>query len=114
MGDGDEKDLFERARRRVRMLQALYIHAAVYVAVNLMLFAINVLTRSPAGSVQVPGVTVNAGGGDWWFYWPLLGWGIGLAIHAAVVLTFGSGTGTGWEERKIRELMDRERSSRAA
>jgi len=49
--------------------------------------------------------------GNWWFYWPLVGWGVGLAIHALVVFVFGgSGPwGQDWEERKTREMMDRER-----
>jgi len=24
-------------------------------------------------------------GGGWWFYWPMLGWGVGLAIHGMSV-----------------------------
>jgi hypothetical protein len=23
--------------------------------------------------------------GEWWFYWPLIGWGIGLGVHALAV-----------------------------
>jgi 2TM domain len=49
-------------------------------------------------------------GGVWWFYWPLLGWGIGLGAHALGVFDFGwSGPwGRDWEERKTREMMDKE------
>jgi len=39
-----------------------------------------------------------------WFYWPMLGWGLGLTIHA--VSTFG--IGKNWEEKKIKELMKKE------
>jgi len=42
-----------------------------------------------------------------WFIWPMMGWGIGVAAHAAG--TFG--IGKDGEERKIRELMDEERKS---
>ncbi len=37
------------------------------------------------------------------------GWGIGFAIHAAVVFLGGGRIGSDWEERKIREYVDRER-----
>lgn len=45
-------------------------HLISYVCVNLMLFAINMLT-SPR---------------EIWFIFPLLGWGIGMAIHTAGAL----------------------------
>ncbi len=74
----------EQARERVDVLRGYYSHLASYVAVNLFLAAINLVT-SP---------------GSWWFIYPLLGWGIGLAIHTAEVFW----TGTDWEERKLQEL----------
>ncbi|APG59771.1 2TM domain-containing protein [Christiangramia salexigens] len=39
-----------------------------------------------------------------WFWFPLFGWGIGLTIHGFSVFGYGSD----WEERKIKELMDKE------
>jgi hypothetical protein len=45
------------------------IHFAVYVAVNLLLLAVNLLTD--------PHVL--------WFVWPLAGWGIGILAHGAAV-----------------------------
>ena len=71
-----------------------YVHASAYVLVNIGLFVINVLV-----------------GGGWWFYWPLLGWGIGLTAHAVGVFGFGGGGpwGREWEERKTREFMDQDR-----
>ena len=60
---------FKRARERAQALQGLYVHLLVYVVINTGLFLINWLTRGAEGV--------------WWFYWPLLGWGVGLAIHVA-------------------------------
>ena len=89
-----EQERYERARARVGALKGFYIHTTVFVLVNLALFVINVMV-----------------GGGWWFYWPLLGWGIGLGVHALGVFGFGGGGpfGRDWEERKIREFMDKER-----
>ncbi len=42
-------------------------HLIAYGFVNVFLFAINMMTTP---------------GGYWWFMWPMLGWGLGLAFHA--------------------------------
>ena len=82
---------YERARQRVQAIKGFYIHLAVFVIVNAGLVVINLLTTPHA----------------LWFYWPLGGWGIGLAINAFVVF-FEGPFGPNWEERKIRQLMDRD------
>lgn len=90
----NQEQSYQRVHERVQALKGFYIHASVFVLVNLGLFVINALT---------PGI--------WWFYWPLVGWGVGLTVHALVVFVFGGAGpwGEGWEERKTREMMDRER-----
>jgi hypothetical protein len=80
------------ARRKV----GLYIHATVYVAVNVLLITINLSTAQ----------------GQLWFQWPLLGWGIGLLAHAAAAFSL-SGRRREW--RAIRRQLRREwRAIRAA
>ena len=80
------------ARRKV----GLYIHATVYVAVNVLLITIN-LSTAP---------------GQLWFRWPLLGWGIGLLAHAAAAFSL---TGRRREWRATRRELRREwRDSRRA
>jgi len=59
---------YQRALREVRMEKAkrgFTIHLIVYIIVNIMLIAIN-LIHTPEKI---------------WFFYPLLGWGIGIAIH---------------------------------
>ena len=92
--DRDDEQRYQRAHARVQALKGFYTHATVYVVVNIGLFVINLLT-----------------GGGWWFYWPLIGWGIGLGAHAIGVFGFSGGGpwGREWEERKTRELIDRDR-----
>ena len=89
--DPEQQQRYERARKRVEALKGFYTHAAVYVLVNTGLFVINLLV-----------------GGSWWFFWPLIGWGIGLAVHALNVFGSGNMLGRDWEERKTREFMDEE------
>jgi hypothetical protein len=45
-------------------------------------------------------------GGVWWFYWPLIGWGIGVGLHTFGVFGFGGPWGRDWEERKIQEIVE--------
>ncbi len=92
--DQEEQQRYDRAHARVQAIKGFYIHASAYALVNIALFVINVLV-----------------GGGWWFYWPLLGWGIGLGVHALAVFGFSGGGpwGREWEERKTRELMDQDR-----
>ncbi|MEM9624288.1 MAG: 2TM domain-containing protein [Pseudomonadota bacterium] len=74
----------EQARERIEELKGFYAHLAAYVAVNVCLVLLNLIT-SP---------------GYLWFFFPLFGWGIGLAIHAVNVFW----TGNEWEARKLEEL----------
>jgi len=87
-----EETKYQKAKERVEAIKGLYIHLTVYVVVNLILFSINMIV-SPDGL---------------WFFWPLMGWGVGLAIHALSVLGFGRWFSADWEERKIAELMEKE------
>jgi hypothetical protein len=92
-GAEHEDPLFRAAEKRAEMLQGYYIHLLVYAAINLGLFLINLVTRGDSGG--------------WWFYWPLLGWGIGLLVHTLV--TFGGVFSDEWRERKAVQLYDRSR-----
>ena len=94
MATPEEHARYERARRRVRAIRGFYVHASVFVAVNGLLHVINFVTT--------PGV--------YWAFWPLLGWGIGLAAHGLATYRCLPFLGQDWEERKIRELLDKDRS----
>ena len=61
----EKEEVYARAVCRARMKMALYLHAALFVSVILLLAAINLSTtpRNP------------------WVLWPFLGWGIGLLLH---------------------------------
>ena len=87
----EQETRYQNAKKRVEALKGFYTHLTVYVLVNLLLFTINVLT-SP---------------GSLWFYWPLMGWGIAIALHALRVFGAGRLFGKEWQERKIDELMVR-------
>ena len=86
-----ENRAYEKAAKRVKDLKGFYGNLTSYCLVIPFLLILNLLT-SPE---------------HLWFYWPMLGWGLGLTLHA--VSTFG--IGKNWEEKKIRELMEEEKKN---
>lgn len=83
----DRNEMERLARRRARAKMGFIIHATVFVLVNILLFAIN---RQVTPQYA-------------WSFWPLGGWGIGLAIHGLVVYGFASG-GAIWRSLLAAEL----------
>jgi protein-S-isoprenylcysteine O-methyltransferase Ste14 len=86
-----EPDAYEKAKKRVEEKMGFFSHLGAYVVVNLILLVLN-LVQSP---------------GDLWFYWPLLGWGIGVFFHGMGVFVWGEGSGL--KDRMIQEEMRRHR-----
>lgn len=69
-------DTMERlARRRAGAKLGWYIHAGVYIAVNLLLALLSAMSDRH------------------WVMFPALGWGLGLAIHGVVVFVATGGAG---------------------
>ena len=83
-------DLDRLARRRAGMLAGWLVHATVFVAVNVLL------------------ATLSFMNGHTWALYPFFGWGLGLAIHGAVVLLSRVGGGMmGRLVQRERELLAR-------
>jgi hypothetical protein len=80
------------AWRRVRALRLFYTHLTIYVIINFVLFMIDSTTPGPM-----------------WFYAPLVGWGLLLCLHALHAYEMLPWTTHDWEQRKVRELMEKHR-----
>ena len=85
-----EDQILRRAKRRVGLKTGFMTHALVYVLVNLGLFGVNLFS-----------------GGQRWHLFPLLGWGLGLAIHGVVTLI--ALHGDGYRERMLAAEVERVR-----
>lgn len=80
-------ELERTARRRAGLKMGWFLHAGVYLAVNLLLAAL------------------SAASGRHWAVYPAFGWGLGLAIHGVVVfLVAGGGMYENLVERERRQL----------
>ena len=85
-------DALEDARRYVRRKRIFYTVLAVWLALSAMWLAIDLLDDSSS----------------FWFYWPMLGTGIGVAITGIVLLGMGGLFGADWERREIDKYLRRE------
>ncbi|WP_442598694.1 2TM domain-containing protein [Neobacillus sp. D3-1R] len=87
----EKNEKYLRAKKKVQMLKAFYLHLTLYILVNILLFVIN----------------LSSDAGNWWFLYPLGGWGIGILAHGISTFAYGN-FGSAWEERKIKEYMDKD------
>ncbi|WP_288984507.1 2TM domain-containing protein [uncultured Flavobacterium sp.] len=83
----NENLAYKRAKDKVEQLRGFYGNLISYCTVIPILILINLNTSNFQ-----------------WFWFPMLGWGIGLTFHA--LETFGYSKS--WEERKINEFMNEE------
>jgi hypothetical protein len=77
------------ARRRAGAKMGWYLHATVFVLVNLLLLA---LSRHGFGHRP-------------WSVFPVLGWGVGLVLHGVSVFVLGKGSGL--RERMVERERER-------
>ena len=72
------------AQRWVRRLRVLYTILGIYAALSLMWFAIDMADGTES----------------LWFYWPMLGTGLAVAVTAIVLIGIGGLFGADWETQK--------------
>lgn len=91
MSDMHHDERYRKAQKRVKELRDFYVHIAVYIAANLMLLIVNLVTSPDA----------------LWFYWVTIFWGFGLVFHGISVFFEGKFLGSDWEDRKIKKMIQR-------
>ncbi|WP_158838454.1 2TM domain-containing protein [Polaribacter sp. L3A8] len=90
--DDLENSKYVKAVERVEKLKEFYQNLASYCIVIPFLIFINLRFSS----------------GFHWFWFPIFGWGMGLAFHFLEVNNYNIFLGSNWEDRKIKEMMDKE------
>lgn len=88
----NENNAYLKAKERVEKLKGFYGNLISYCTVIPILALIN----------------LNSGGFQW-FWFPMMGWGMGVCFHAFE--TFGYGKT--WEEKKIQEILNKENTQNA-
>lgn len=83
----------ENAKKHVKRIKGFYIHAIVYICVNLFIVVANSID-SHKGFADADG------------YMTALFWGFGLLAHGMTVFAPDFILGRNWEEKKIQEIMN--------
>ena len=95
------EDKYAAAEREVKRLKGFYTHLMVYVLVNILIVFFNIS---------------NLKEGESYFklenFFTAFFWGIGLAAHGLSVFGRNIFFGRKWEERKIKEFMENEKSEK--
>ncbi len=90
------KEEIQQAKKRVKKKKDFYQHLIAFVIVNSFLFFLNMVTTPFT----------------WWFHYPLMGWGVGLAFH--YVEAFGvpgfNILSREWEEKELDSELHRMKS----
>ena len=84
-------DPLEEARRHVRRKRIFFVVLGIWLALSVMWFLIDLSDDSSS----------------YWFYWPMLGSGIAVAITGIVLLGVGGLFGADWEQREIDKYLRR-------
>ena len=89
------------AKKQVGEIYGLYIHLLVYLVVNIFIIVTNYNNKLSFLSAIFSWSTLGTG----------LFWGIGLASHWARVFGKSIFFSKNWEERKIQELMNKDKKT---
>jgi hypothetical protein len=94
----DENDIqYREAQRKVKKIKNFYLSVFIYVAVNLFILYLNYSDLGPNETI-------------WhieYFILPII-WGAVLLVYGMSVYFSRFMLGSKWEEKKIKELMDKE------
>jgi hypothetical protein len=85
------------AHRWVRRKRIFYTIVGIYLALSLMWFAIDMLD----------------GPDSLWFYWPMLGTGLGVIVTGLVLFGLGGLFGADWERRQVEQYLQRQGDRRS-
>jgi hypothetical protein len=92
----EQDSRYEAAKKRVEEIKGFYMHLGVYLVFGVAMFAINEIATPDR----------------FWWHWPMLLWGVGLAMHAFAVVFENRFFGAQWEERKVQKLLHRDEGAK--
>ncbi|VXC13461.1 conserved hypothetical protein [Flavobacterium sp. 9AF] len=96
-----EEIKYQEAVKRVKRIKGFYTHALVYLVINIMIIIVNIQNLKEGESYF-----------QWHNFFTAIFWGIGLIAHGLSVFLPTFILGENWEEKKIKELMEKERNEK--
>jgi hypothetical protein len=91
---------YQQALKRVKRIKGFYSHLMIYVVINTGILIANYMSNKPEIFFR------------WEMFSTAMFWGIGLLAHAFSVFLPSIMMGKDWEERKINELMEKEKQNK--
>lgn len=97
---------FMAAYRKVKRIKGFYTHLKIYIIVNVIIIVASTNRGIFTDGIQASGLL------EWHTYSTAFFWGIGLLAHGLSV--FGSNIffSDDWEQKKIKEFMEKEKSQK--
>ena len=89
---------YKAAKKRFEHIKGFYVHLSIYIIINILVIVLNTRNHD-----------FKAGEDLWILFTTPFFWGIGLFFHWVKVFGPNMIFGREWEERKIKELMEKEK-----
>ena len=86
-------DRYQKAKDQVEKIKGFYTHFGIYLLFCVFFLFLNFKS-----------------GGFPWAIFPIAGWGLGVLGHATETFGWNPFFGKGWEDRKIKEIMEKDRN----
>ncbi|PQJ78437.1 2TM domain-containing protein [Polaribacter porphyrae] len=103
--DYKQEQNYIRAKKRVKDIKGFYVHLIVYIIVNIFISGVIIFGLMQSDDSFSDALS-NFGVYSTWVFW-----GIGMFFHWLGVFGFKSiGFGSEWEERKIKEMMEKDKN----
>ncbi|WP_075341397.1 2TM domain-containing protein [Tenacibaculum agarivorans] len=99
-----EEQRYIKAKKRVKDIKGFYSHFVAYILVNIFLSAVIIVGLTADEGDSLGEALSNFGVYSTWLFW-----GIGVFFHWLGVFGFGNLMSKNWEERKIQELMQKDK-----
>ena len=90
------EERYFKAKKQVEEIKGFYGNLTAYIVINIFFLILNLKT-SPE---------------HLWFFWPMLGWGVGVIFHGFKVFNYMPFLSKNWEDKKIKEFMEKEKSEK--
>ena len=90
------EERYFKAKKQVEEIKGFYGNLTAYIVINIFFLILNLKT-SPE---------------HLWFFWPMLGWGIGVIFHGFKVFNYMPFLSKNWEDKKINAFMVKEQSEK--
>lgn len=95
-----DENKYKKAKKKVKEEKDFYTHLTVYIVINLALIIINLgVFQSGFSDIKIP---------KWPMFTTPFFWGIGLFFHWISVFKDNFAFLKHWEDKKIKEYMDKE------